>query len=117
MVAGPSLTKEYSYPQLSCFKVGAGTNVQFNGVILRNDLSVNIVKNAEATTDSLKLGTLSRITSDIGGQVLFARCKFESSGTPTIGTFSDQSADVFFNTVDGVKTTVLGFISPGSGGR
>ncbi|QLB20077.1 hypothetical protein A6B43_00250 [Vespertiliibacter pulmonis] len=115
MVAGPSLTKEYSYPQLSCFRVTSGTNVQFNGVILRNDLSINIMKNAEATTDSLKLGELSRITSDIGGQVLFFRCKFESIGTPTIGTFSDQSSDVFFNTVDGVKATVLGFISPGGG--
>lgn len=115
MAAGPSLTKEYSFPQMISFKITSGTNVQFNGIILRNDLAVNIVKSPEATTDSLKLGYVARIASDTGGQALFFRCKFECVGSPTIGTFSDQSSNLFDATVDGVKITSLGFIHPSGG--
>lgn len=115
MKAGPRLTKEYTYPDLNCFRIVVGTNIQFGGIILRNNLNVSISKHAEATTGAYRMGNLSRVLSDGGGKAFFNRCKFECVGTPQVGQFTDFNQDQFFATIDGTKTAITGFFSPEAG--
>lgn len=115
MKAGPRLTKEYTYPDLNCFRIVVGTNIQFSGIILRNNLNIAISKHAEATTGAYKMGNLARVLSDGGGKAFFNRCKFECIGTPQIGQFTDFNQDQFFTTINGAKTAITGFFSPEAG--
>lgn len=110
-----ALTKETTYPDLSCFRITIGTNIQFNGIILRNDLSVNITRHPEAKTNVLKYGVLSRVLSDVGGKCVINRCKLECVGTPRFDNFDGFNVDSLSKTVDGAKISALGFFSPEAG--
>lgn len=113
--AWPRLAKTHTYPNLNCFRIVVGANIQFGGIILRNNLNVSISKHAEATTGAYKMGNLSRVLSDGGGKAFFNRCKFECVGTPQVGQFTDFNQDQFFTTIDGTKTAITGFFSPEAG--